>query len=80
MKNQIDHVMIDPRRKRYILDVKSCRGVRGILDHILVRIKMHIRLSVDWRTKETTTKKFNIVKLKEQTEKIAYIEGVDKLG
>lgn len=41
---------------------------------------MHIRLSVNWTTKKTITKKFDIEKLKEHTDKIAYIEAVDKLS
>lgn len=41
---------------------------------------MYIRLSVNWRTKKTITKKFDLEKLKEQTDKIAYIEAVDKLS
>jgi endonuclease/exonuclease/phosphatase family metal-dependent hydrolase len=48
-KNQIDHVMIDSRRKHCITDVKTCRGVCGISDHFLVRIQVHLRLSVKWR-------------------------------
>jgi len=41
---------------------------------------MHIRLSVNWRTEKTITKKFDIKKLKEQTDKIAYIKAMDKLS
>jgi len=41
---------------------------------------MHIRLSVNWRTKKPITKNFNIEKIKEQTDKITYIKTVDKLS
>ncbi|KAF0708802.1 craniofacial development protein 2-like, partial [Aphis craccivora] len=58
-KNQIDHVMIDSRRKHCITDVKSCRGVCGISDHFLVRIQVYLRLSVKWREKKRVTQKFN---------------------
>lgn len=77
-KNQIDHVMIDSRRKHCITDVKSCRGVCGISDHFLVRIQVHLRLSVKWREKKRVTQKFNTEKLKENTNLQNYIETIDK--
>lgn len=80
MNNHVDHVMIDSRKTRCVLDVQSCSGVSGIPDHFLVRVKMRIRLSISWRTKKTIIKKFDIEKPKEQTDKIAYIESVDKLN
>jgi len=51
-KNQIDHVMIDSRRKHCITDVKSCRSVCGISHHFLVRIQVYLRLSLKWKRKE----------------------------
>jgi endonuclease/exonuclease/phosphatase family metal-dependent hydrolase len=43
VKNQIDHMMIDSRRKRRVIDVKKCRGISGVSDHFLVQVMMHIR-------------------------------------
>lgn len=33
VRNQIDHVLIDAKRRRYIMDVRSHRGVSGNSDH-----------------------------------------------
>lgn len=77
-KNQIDHVMIDARRKHCITDVKSCRGVCRISNHFLVRIQVHLRLSVKWREKKRVTQKFNVEKLKENTNLQNYIETIDR--
>lgn len=78
-KNQIDHVMIDSRRKHCITDVKSCRGVCGISDHFLVRIQVHLRLLVKLREKKRVTQKCNVEKLKKNTNLQNYIETIEKI-
>lgn len=77
-KNQIDHVMIDSRRKHCITDVKICRSICGISAHFLVQIQIHLKLSVKWRGKNRVTQKFNIEKIKDNTNLQNYIETIDK--
>ncbi|XP_025407911.1 craniofacial development protein 2-like [Sipha flava] len=77
-KNQIDHIMIESRRKHCITNVKSCRDVYGISDHLLIRNQVHLRLSVKWREKKRVTQKFNVKKLKENTNLQNYIETINR--
>jgi len=44
VKNQIDHVLIDSKRRQYIIDVSSHRGVTNNSDHFLVKAKIRIRI------------------------------------
>jgi hypothetical protein len=43
--NQMDHILIDRRRHRNILDVRSFRGVDCDTDHYLVVAKVRERLA-----------------------------------
>jgi len=52
MKNQIDHVIVDRRFKRCVMDIRSMRGSSAMSDHFIVRAKIKLRLSVDWRKKD----------------------------
>jgi len=63
IKNQIDHVLIDAKRRRYITDVRSHRGVSGYSDHFLVKIKIKIRLAVRKREEKLFKKQFNMKEL-----------------
>lgn len=51
IKNQIDHVIVNRRIKKCIMDVQSMRGSSAMSDHFIVRAKIKLRLSVEWRRK-----------------------------
>lgn len=53
-KNQIDHVLIDPRHKTSVLDVHSLRSVECGSDHYLVLAKVRQRIALEKR--QNTTK------------------------
>jgi len=72
IKNQIDHVVVDRRFKRCVMDVRSMRGSSAMSDHFIVRAKIKLRLSVEWRKKNVSIKRFNIEDLKNQEINIQY--------
>lgn len=53
--NQIDHVLINDKLKHRITDVKTIREADSESDHILVRMKINVRM------KRRITKKLMIV-------------------
>jgi hypothetical protein len=53
-RNQIDHIIIDTRHAKDIIDVKTCRGADCDSDHFLVQARLRQRL--------TTSKKANMGK------------------
>ncbi|KAL4103804.1 hypothetical protein QTP88_019139 [Uroleucon formosanum] len=63
-RNQIDHVAVDGRFKRCIMDVRSMRGSSGISDHFMVKTKVRLRLSIKWKERRAPVKKINIEPLK----------------
>ncbi|XP_060881722.1 craniofacial development protein 2-like [Metopolophium dirhodum] len=66
IKNQIDHVAVDRRFKKCVMDVRSMRGSSAMSDHFIVRAKIKLRLSVEWRKKNVSIKRFNIEDKKNQ--------------
>jgi len=48
------------------MDVRSMRGSSAMSDHFIVRAKIKLRLSVEWRKKNVSIKRFNIEDLKNQ--------------
>ncbi|XP_008181905.1 craniofacial development protein 2-like [Acyrthosiphon pisum] len=66
IKNQINHVVVDRRFKRCVMDVQSMRGSSAMSDHFIVRAKIKLCLSVEWRKKNVSIKRFNIEDLKNQ--------------
>ena len=64
--NQIDHVMIDSRHAKDILDVKSCRGADCDSDHYMVKIKYKQRISTIGKLNTQKSIKYNIDKLKRE--------------
>lgn len=66
IKNQIDYVVMDRRFKKCVMDVRSMRGSSAMSDHFIVRAKIKLRLSVEWRKKNVSIKRFNIEDLKNQ--------------
>lgn len=65
-KYQIVYVIIDRRFKRCIMDVRSMRGSSAMSDHFIVRAKIKLRLSVEWRRNSISIKRFNTESLKYQ--------------
>ncbi|XP_008178185.1 craniofacial development protein 2-like [Acyrthosiphon pisum] len=59
-RNQIDHIVVDGRFKRCIMDVRSMRGSSGISDHFMVKTKVRLRLSIKWKERRSPVKKINI--------------------
>lgn len=49
IRKQIDHVLVDNRIRSNVMDVRSMRGSSAISDHFLVRVKIHLRISVENR-------------------------------
>jgi len=66
IKNQIDHIIVDKRIKRCIMDVRSMRGSSGMSAHFIIRAKIKLRLSVEWRRKAASIRRFNTDCLKNQ--------------
>jgi hypothetical protein len=58
IKNQIDHVIVDKWIKRCITDVRSMNGSSAMSDHFIVRAKIKLRLSVEWRRKAASIRRF----------------------
>ena len=58
--------LVDRRFKRCVMDVRSMRGSSAMSDHFIVRAKIKLRLSVEWRKKNVSIKRFNIEDLKNQ--------------
>lgn len=63
-RNQIDHVAVDGRIKRCIMDVRSMRGSSGISNHFIVKTKVRFRLSIKWKEGKAPVKKLSIEQLK----------------
>ncbi|KAL4153361.1 hypothetical protein QTP88_001194 [Uroleucon formosanum] len=66
IKNQIDHVIVDRRFKRCVMDVRSMRGSSAMSDHFIIRAKIKLHLSVEWRKNTISIKRFSIEDLKNQ--------------
>lgn len=49
IKNQIDHVIVDWRIRSSVDDVGSIRACIAISDHFLVKIKLKLKISIDWQ-------------------------------
>ncbi|KAK5644016.1 hypothetical protein RI129_007861 [Pyrocoelia pectoralis] len=56
-KNQIDHVLIECRDARHILDVRSCRGADYETDHFMVRIKYQQDIPKQYPKRQSVAKK-----------------------
>jgi len=63
-RNQIDHVVVDGRIKRYIIDVCSMRCSSGISNNLVVKINVRFRLSIKWKERKAPAKKVNNEPLK----------------
>jgi hypothetical protein len=70
--NQIDHILIDRRRRSSILDIRSFRATDCDTDHYLVVVNVMERLAVDkQRLHRTDMERFNLKKLND-------VEGKEK--
>jgi len=72
IKNQIDHVIVNKWIMRCIMDVWSMRGSSDMSDHFIVKAKIKLRLSVEWRRKDASIRRFNTEGLKNQEIKRQY--------
>ncbi|KAE9522623.1 hypothetical protein AGLY_016986 [Aphis glycines] len=70
VRNQIDHIVVDSRIKSCIRDVRSMRGSSAMSDHFLVRAKINIRISTEWRKKQKHKGKIDRDALKTSTAKV----------
>lgn len=57
--------------------MKRCRDVCRISDYFLIRIEIHVRLSVIWKEKKRS-QKVDVEKLKENKNHQNYVEIVDE--
>lgn len=58
-RNQIDHVIVDKRARRWITDIRSMRGCSAISDHFLIKIQVQIRISVEKQKRTALPKRMN---------------------
>jgi len=68
--------LIDFKIRKYIIDVRSYRGVTSISDHFLVKAIVRIRISVAKREAKMLKKQFNIKELKKPEKTKDYREGL----
>lgn len=66
--NQIDHVLVNARRRSSVLDIRSYRGANCDSDHYLVRIKVRQKISSSENAKGSKRQKWNTQKLREEEE------------
>ncbi|XP_018400790.1 PREDICTED: craniofacial development protein 2-like, partial [Cyphomyrmex costatus] len=74
-RNQIDHVLIDKKHLKSLLDVRTMRSADMYNDHKLVVAKIRIR-TMNMITTRTKQKKFNIEKFKNKGERRNFCETV----
>jgi hypothetical protein len=60
--NQTDHILINKRNARSILDVKSCRGGNSDSDHFLVKGKYRCKIAYSKHELNRNTRKFHVEK------------------
>lgn len=61
--NQIDHVLVNRRRKSSILDVRFCRSTNCDSDHYLMKIKVRYKISASLIAKGVRRLKWEVGKL-----------------
>ena len=61
--NQIDHLLIDRRRKRNLMDVRSYRGANIDSDHYLVIAHLRVRISNVNKATGTRTSMYDVSKM-----------------
>jgi hypothetical protein len=76
-KSQINHILIDVRRKSNLMKVRSLTGANIDSDHFLVLSKIHARISNCKKESGIKNKKYNIEKLKNDDIGLQYKQKLD---
>lgn len=74
--NQIDRILISSRNRSNVMDVRSYREARGSV-HYLVIAGLRDRISLVNNIKGQTTKRYNIVNLKEYKSHASYLTNLE---
>jgi hypothetical protein len=77
-KNQIDHVLMQARRRSTLPDVQSCREADSDSDHYMIKIKTRQRITSKNKILEKKIIKYNIDKLKEEDIEEIYQEAISQ--
>jgi hypothetical protein len=74
--NQIDHVLVNNRRKSAIQDVRVFRGANCDSDHYLVVVKVRQKLAKEYGNKDVRVNKWNVEALEDQRTKRIYMKQI----
>lgn len=77
-KNQIDHILINNRRKSSITDIRTFRGADIGSDHYLLIAKLKERISVV-KTNKSLVNKINIEQLKIPEKQMEYMQKLEQI-
>ncbi|KAF2884638.1 hypothetical protein ILUMI_21525 [Ignelater luminosus] len=76
--NQIDHMDIESKRMKYILDTQSYRGAYIGTDHILVRAKIKYKRPPKEENRRQTRIRYSMEKLKDEQIKREFLRNLNE--